>query len=106
MLVVETKPRSFRLTEQDRERLAKLQDALGGEQALTETEALRWALVALEGLLDHGLAEWTADSPSDRRYISLTRPPGLSLVLVENEAGGFTPWHLSDDIQPSHTWPK
>lgn len=95
MLVVETKPRSFRLTEQDRERLAKLQDALGGEQALTETEALRWALVALEGVLDNGLAAWTGEGPDGKRVIFLRRPPGLSLALMENEAGGFTPWHMA-----------
>jgi hypothetical protein len=98
-----TPKKSFRLTDEDLARLTKLQDALGGKDATNETDALRWALVALEGVLEHGLAEWTFDGPDDKRYLALRRLPGLSLMLVENDEGGFTPWHMTD-IKPTHTW--
>lgn len=87
--------KNFVFQEGDLARLHELRDALGGSEALSETDVLRWALVALEGVLDHGLAEWTLDGPKEgRRSIALRRPPGLSLMLVENDAGGFTPWHM------------
>jgi hypothetical protein len=83
--------KNFIFQEGDTARLSRLQDALGG----TETDVLRWALVALEGTLDHGLSEWSFEGPDGKRGIALRRPPGLSLLLMENDQGGFTPWHMA-----------
>lgn len=93
-------PKSFRLDPPTCAQLARLAHRLGSSEA----QALRFGLTALEGILDHGLAEWTFDGPAGRRQILLRQPVGMALAIAENDEGGFEPWHQTDDIKPTHTW--
>jgi hypothetical protein len=92
-------PKSFRLDRPTCDQLSRLAARLGGSEAQT----LRFALAALEGTLDHGLAEWTFEGSDGKRQILLRQPAGLALSLVEDDEGGFTPWHKTN-IKPTHTW--
>jgi hypothetical protein len=86
-------PKSFRFDQPTRDHLARLAERLGSSEA----QVIRYGLAALDGILDHGLAEWTFDGPNSKRQILLRQPHGLALALTENDEGGFTPWERLQD---------
>ncbi|MDR5728411.1 MAG: hypothetical protein RB191_13370 [Terriglobia bacterium] len=85
-------PKTFRFNEPEAARLARLAERLD----TSEAQAVYCAIAALEGLLEHGLRNWTREGSDGKQVIHLLRPGARTLMLVEDGHGGFKPWTIGE----------